>query len=1252
MERTMSFPSSRRTRVLRIATILIMAGLAATCQLDPGSKPDTFSFPNLADSLTRYDSTYIILKDDKGNPIDTLFRSRVLSSGDLERLEAPHFKGGKTRITIIGFEGKQEVYHVDRSYDPVHQHVDSVSVRATPFSSIRLAFKELEIPVKTLVPYPSVAVEPEQLLEKEYAWASDQEKLVRVEAGGLRGLGVGSARVVVSLASDPGKKDTLTVSVTARPALPDSIRLHPDTLVVAAGGRPMPLTLESFPSGASKKVEWNLSNSNLATISQDGSVHGLAKGLVTAKAISEEDSDITDSARIRVLDSVHVESLRFLQDSIEVFEGGTPVKLDLEVNPLLSSLEIRYQIADSAIALVQNDHVVGLKEGATNIVGISQDSPSKKDTLKAIILSRQKVDSVVAFTDTVHLYLGAPPVTLSANVFPAAAAQKVDWKSQDEILVRVDATGKATPLAVGKTTILGFARADSSKQDRMVALIRKDTPLLTLGRADTTVPKGATVLFHPKAPQEFGKVTHFEWDFDGDGTWDGNSDTLQDIPHLYSAAGDFPARFRVEDTEGNDTLVTKRVHVVVGPVILILQPPDKFQTNQKTIDVAWSVDEAEQTVQKKETLLLYGANTLTRTAKDSAGNVYSASIMVYLDTLPPARPKLNGATPVNTKTPTWTWTSGGNGGNGSYRYWMDNEDITVARSLNDTVFTPATDLNAGTHTLFIQERDDAGNWSATSHFAIVIDLTQPAPPVAAAGFVPLTNNPKPSWVWASGSSDGMGVFRYRLDNNDLSQGTTTASAFSFTASGSLPEGPHTLYLQERDSASNWSSTTPLLVRIDLTPPASPSMDSTPYSPLNTLRPTWTWKGGGGGMGVFRCEIDDADLNAGADTVNQASFKAGKDYIEGSHTLYVQERDSAGNWSKASQRSLLLSLREIVGPVVFESGEIDLSLSNFKITPQGELLVAYSELSNKRITIKRYQSGNWIPLGSPSPNGKLSSPNSFTIGPSGIPYLVVLDTLNQPTVWRFIQNQWIQVGAENFSGGPVDLVSLTISPSGVPYISYRDESIQSTTVRRFNGNNWELAGPQGFTPEIPLFTDVAATRSGTVYTAYMEANIDQNPVTVRRLTANNLHWELLPDFPVHSAGNHQFYLVAKEDSVFIALVSDLSKSIEVYKLNGNKWERIGEPISTTLIYNNLSFCISPSGNLFVSYRDESNGNRISVKTFKNSDWIPVGTVGFSPEASWEYNGSFVQVGQNEIPYVLFIDATNRNRATVIKTSFDP
>jgi len=83
---------------------------------------------------------------------------------------------------------------------------------------------------------------------------------------------------------------------------------------------------------------------------------------------------------------------------------------------------------------------------------------------------------------------------------------------------------------------------------------------------------------------------------------------------------------------------------------------------------------------------------------------------------------------------------------------------------------------------------------------ILLDTTPPNPPEV---YGPLTvSQMQATWTWQPGGGDGVGVFRFKLDDGDLTNGAVTTSASSYAAS--LTAGNHVLYVQERDAAGNWS----------------------------------------------------------------------------------------------------------------------------------------------------------------------------------------------------------------------------------------------------------------------------------------------------------------------------------------------------------------------------------------------------------------------------------------------------------------
>lgn len=69
------------------------------------------------------------------------------------------------------------------------------------------------------------------------------------------------------------------------------------------------------------------------------------------------------------------------------------------------------------------------------------------------------------------------------------------------------------------------------------------------------------------------------------------------------------------------------------------------------------------------------------------------------------------------QTASWSWTGSG----GPYRYSLDSEADWVGTT--DTTFTPGTTLSEGNHTLYVQESDGSGGWTASGSVTLYCLLT-------------------------------------------------------------------------------------------------------------------------------------------------------------------------------------------------------------------------------------------------------------------------------------------------------------------------------------------------------------------------------------------------------------------------------------------------------------------------------------------------------------------------------------------------
>ncbi len=316
----------------------------------------------------------------------------------------------------------------------------------------------------------------------------------------------------------------------------------------------------------------------------------------------------------------------------------------------------------------------------------------------------------------------------------------------------------------------------------------------------------------------------------------------------------------------------------------------------------WIVTETSETTFAPASDVSDGRYILYVQERDVAGNwSVSGTWAVTVDTVGPNAPAVRGPlSPCKNPRPVWAWSGDGGGGAHLYRYGY-SEDAWLATDVTAVDLTPEEDLPDGSHTLYVQERDAAGNWSASGSFAVTVDATPPNAP-AVGGAPSLTANALPEWTWVSGGNGGAGQYRFGfIENTWLAE---EAATNSFTPAAPLPDGTHTLFVQERDAAGNWSASGAFTVTVDTTPPGAPVVVGS-VSPPTSAKPAWTWiSGGNGDIGLFRFGYAEGAWLSEA--VALASFMPGGALPNGSHTLFVQERDAAGNWSPSGSASVVIN----------------------------------------------------------------------------------------------------------------------------------------------------------------------------------------------------------------------------------------------------------------------------------------------------------------------------------------------------------
>ncbi len=809
--------------------------------------------------------------------------------------------------------------------------------------------------------------------------------------------------------------------------------------------------------------------------------------------------------------------------------------------------------------------------------------------------------------------------------------------------------------------------------------------------------------------------------------------------------GNYSVKFLALDGVDSDfvSVLISVGNVNVPPLVVvkIISPANDISINYTPVTVQYTVNGSpfQRTFSLKD-----GKNRIRidTTVQSRAG---FDTLLITLDTIPPGRPTVSGTTPVRTRTPAWNWSSGLNGA-GLFRFRLDNPDLSTALATSETNFIPATDQAPGTHTLFVQERDVAGNWSQSGIRAIRIDTTRPAAPQLTVTAPSPTNNPFPTWNWSGSGDDLTGLFRYKLDAYDFQSGgvetrltfftpakdqglkegvhylyvqqqdsagnwsntgslpiiidltapakpnvsaaqpsptnntrptwmltsgaggmgfyrvmlddsnmtrTVKSGSFtSFTPDSALAHGLHTLFAQERDSAGNWSAIRSSGLVVDLIPPAVPLFDVTPLSPLSSLQPSWTWKSGGGGMSIYRCKLDDSLLAQNSDTNKIGTFKPATVLNEGLHILYVQERDTAGNWSATSSRELVLSIRKILGKAGFSSNPV--FMTSIAVSKTGVPYVAYRDDANGgKATVMRFNGTAWEFVGAAGFSAGVVEFITLRINDAGIPYVTYQDKANgdRISVMRFILDSWGYVGSAGFSNGATSYNSLALSRSGMPYVAFWDGSQSGKmTVMRSGSTGWETVGPAGFSTGtvMPDHISLGLSASDVPYIAFVNQVNWNKALTVMRL--NGGAWENVGSDGILASNGYNPSLAITGETPYVAFEDNANgDKATVSRFVLGKWQNVGSGPVSVLGGLMPSLAMSVSGIPYLAFQDAANGEKATVMRFNGTAWEAVGGFGITAGAMTYPSLAVNGLG---VPFLSCQDGANGNMLTVLKTAFEP
>jgi hypothetical protein len=379
-----------------------------------------------------------------------------------------------------------------------------------------------------------------------------------------------------------------------------------------------------------------------------------------------------------------------------------------------------------------------------------------------------------------HVHFGPPSIGptvlilsplngLVTNLNPISVAWSVDGVPQN--------TQMAENLAEGRNTIIRSATDAAGNTGTASATVTLDThpPVVTI----TSPTEG---LFTNQATQN---VT---W------TVDGVPQVTQLTASLIEGANTI-TRSAIDAAGNTGTAAITITLDTQAPVVAITSPANGFLTNHNPATIAWTVDGVPQTTQLSEALI-DGANTITRSATDAAGNIGTASVNVILDIRAPVvvitSPTDGLVTNQNPIVVSWTV-----------------DGVVQTTQLNEN-------LAIGPNAIIRSATDEAGNVGIdTIH--VILSRTQPTYAILSPLNGTIVNSAN---VYFSFTANPVNILLF-LDGQDVTSWFEN-SDISYSSTLNLADGHHTL-LVSFDISNGQRDTLRSSFNIQTVPPKTESM---------------------------------------------------------------------------------------------------------------------------------------------------------------------------------------------------------------------------------------------------------------------------------------------------------------------------------------------------------------------------------------------------------------------------------------------
>ena len=237
--------------------------------------------------------------------------------------------------------------------------------------------------------------------DKTEKWKSSDESIATVNfEGWISAVSEGICTVTVQSASNPEIKADIKVTVTD-PTRVREIKLNKSEMIIPTGGQDLAM-VSMLPANAVNKGEiWISSDEDVATVSKEGLISGIAPGSCTVTVISKSNPDVKAEIKVKVTDPKQPLGIKLTKYEMDILAGTLDISFVNTLPDTAVPITEVWVSSDPGVASVDRwGNVYGVSEGSCIITVSSMDNPDIRADIQVKVHSKPVTTTTATATTT------------------------------------------------------------------------------------------------------------------------------------------------------------------------------------------------------------------------------------------------------------------------------------------------------------------------------------------------------------------------------------------------------------------------------------------------------------------------------------------------------------------------------------------------------------------------------------------------------------------------------------------------------------------------------------------------------------------------------------------------------------------------------------------------------------------------------------------------------------------------------------